>query len=45
MFIANLRPREVLRLFWAEQIVIEEKAKFLEPVYFWEVDQEGFQNG
>lgn len=40
MVIPILRPREILRLFWSEQIVIEEKAKFLEPVYFWEVDLE-----
>lgn len=29
----TFRPLEVLRLFWAEQIVIEEQSEFLEPVY------------
>lgn len=32
------RPNEIIRMYWLEQIVIEEQAKFLEPVYFWEVD-------
>lgn len=30
----ELRPTEILELFWNEQIVIEEDADFLEPVYF-----------
>lgn len=34
------RPYEILKLFWMEQIVIEEQAKFLEPVYFFEIEQE-----
>jgi hypothetical protein len=33
----DLRPREVLELFWMEQIVIEETGRLLEPIYFWEV--------
>ena len=36
--IHDLRPTEVLELFWKEQLVIEETARFLEPVYFWEVE-------
>jgi hypothetical protein len=27
-------------MFWQEQLVIEETAKFLEPVYFWEIEHE-----
>lgn len=33
----NLRPPFVLKAYWIERLVIEERAKFLEPVYFWEV--------
>ena len=36
----TLRPAELIRLFWMEQIVIEEQARFLEPVYFFEVQNE-----
>jgi hypothetical protein len=28
-----VRPPLILRLFWMEQIVIEETAEFLEPIY------------
>jgi len=31
---ADLRPRAIIEMFWREQIVIEEKAIFLEPEYF-----------
>lgn len=41
MSISTLRPAAVIHLFWAEQLVIEEQARFLEPVYFWEVDFKG----
>lgn len=37
MNIPELRPSEVLELFWREQLVIEEQAVFLDPVYL-EVD-------
>lgn len=30
----ELRPSEILQMFWQEQIVIEETARFLDPVYF-----------
>jgi hypothetical protein len=36
--ILDLRPREILELYWMEQITIEETARFLEPVYFWETE-------
>lgn len=40
--VEDIRPQEIIRAYWAEQVVIEEQAKFLEPVYFWEVTpQEG----
>lgn len=32
----ELRPSEIIRMFWSEQIVIEEDAEFMEPVY-WEL--------
>jgi hypothetical protein len=32
-----IRPPFILELFWRERLVIEETAKFLDPVYFWEV--------
>ena len=31
------RPLAVIRAYWAEVICLEEQARFLEPVYFWEV--------
>ena len=36
----TLRPAAILQLFWMEQIVIEEQAHFLEPVYFWETESD-----
>lgn len=39
MTISELRPTEVLEMYWREQLVIEEQARFLEPVYFWEVSR------
>lgn len=35
----NYRPPQILELFWRETLVIEEQARFLDPVYFWEVEQ------
>lgn len=32
-----IRPPFVLEMYWRERLVIEERAIFLEPVYFWEV--------
>ncbi len=29
----NLRPAELIKMFWMETIVIEEHAEILEPVY------------
>lgn len=40
MSITAPRPPEVIRMYWAELIVIEEQAKFLEPVYYWEIIQQ-----
>lgn len=34
------RPPAIINMYWQELIVIEEQAKFLEPVYFWEVPQQ-----
>lgn len=33
----SFRPPKILELYWREQLVIEEQARFLDPVYFWEV--------
>jgi hypothetical protein len=33
----ELRPAEILEMFWREQLVIEETALFLNPVYIQEV--------
>lgn len=35
----ELRPAEILQMFWMEQLVIEETARFLEPVYFFEIER------
>lgn len=40
MTIKTKRPQEVIRAFWAERIVIEEQARFLEPVYFFDIQRE-----
>lgn len=37
--ILDVRPSEIIRLYFSELLVIEENAKFLDPVYFWEVEQ------
>lgn len=29
----DMRPAEILEMFWREQIVIEEDAEILEPLY------------
>jgi hypothetical protein len=36
----TIRPAALIRLYWQELLVIEERAKFLEPVYFWEIETE-----
>lgn len=30
----DLRPAEIIELYWREQIVVEETADFLKPEYF-----------
>lgn len=33
----DLRPSEILEMFWREQLAIEENAVFLETEYFYEI--------
>ena len=35
-----LRLNALVKLYWCELLAIEEQAKFLEPVYFWEIENE-----
>lgn len=32
-------PKLILWMFWAERVAMEERARFLEPVYFWEIEK------
>jgi hypothetical protein len=34
----TLRPLSILKAYWQERILIEEQARFLDPVYFFEVE-------
>lgn len=34
----NYRHPKFIELYWRERLVIEETARFLDPVYFWEVE-------